>query len=176
VWAAFVLGACQTLPDLAHPQVYEKDGISFRLPANWEVSDDVAQPDKRLARYIIVEAASAGSIIGIQIYRPPLEMTLLEYAGNHRARMLENSLVKLLDGQSTQDVRPISGGLGGVMRDGVVYNVNLSLLGQDVPHTVRFSRVDVTGATAYLVMQVPDEDWAGDRPGFELFSESFSMK
>ena len=42
LWLALLSAGCETAPDLQHPRFYLSDGISFRYPGNWSVTDDMA--------------------------------------------------------------------------------------------------------------------------------------
>ena len=70
------LGCGEPSAQVSQPKLYSKDGVEFRYPGNWKVTEDASHPD---FRYIIVESPG-DAIFGIHIYPHVLAMGLKEYA------------------------------------------------------------------------------------------------
>lgn len=44
----FTLSACEQRADLSNPDYYSKNGVSFSLPGNWNVSEDIQEAEGRI--------------------------------------------------------------------------------------------------------------------------------
>lgn len=54
------LGCGEPSAQVSQPKLYSKDGVEFRYPGNWKVTEDASHPD---FRYIIVESPG-GAVFG----------------------------------------------------------------------------------------------------------------
>jgi len=180
LWLALLSAGCETAPDLQHPRFYLSDGISFRYPGNWSVTEDVGGPDVLTYRNLFIES-SGSAIVVVQSYEPPIDKPLEDYAAEfHRAEL--ESLGELarigplqpFDGQAGAPV-PVVARIGGLPREGVEYVFSIVALGAAVPHKLRAFKVETDSATTFLVVQAATEDWSSVAPGLDLVLESFEV-
>jgi hypothetical protein len=177
---AALLIACETSPDLQRPQLYSRDGISFRYPGNWSVTEDVEKPGASKYRYLFVESPGSALVI-VQYYEPGVEQSVEEFAAEFHRKTLEEVAevalgpVKAFSGHPGNAV-PVHAIVAGVRREGIEHSYSVSAVGEQVPHRFRAFRVETGSGTAFLVVQAASEDWSLVAPGFELVLASFKVE
>jgi hypothetical protein len=173
--------ACETPPDLANPRLFWSDGLTFRYPGNWSVTEEVEEEDGLRIRSLSVESPG-NAIVLMSSFEPPVSMSLEEYAAEFRTAIAEEagemgrvgpwqpvSAEALSSGSTSSRIR-------GVPHEGLEYIYTLSLLGTDVPHVVRIFRVETDVSTTFLLAQAPAVDWSRVAKGFQLVVESFESR
>jgi hypothetical protein len=178
---ALLSGACETTPDVAHPQSYRKDGISFDHPSNWSVTEDVAQPAALGIRYLFVESPGSAIVI-VQYYGRGMDTSLEEFSADFHRRWLEKAenLVQLgpddpivASSGSTRSVRSV---VAGIPRDGIEQTFSIAAAGTEVPHRYHAFKLEAAPATAFVIVQAADEDWDLVAPGFDLVLASLRIE
>jgi hypothetical protein len=178
---ALPLAGCETSPELRRPQSYSKDGISFRYPSNWSVSEDVETPGASGYRYLFIDSPGSATVI-VQHYQPGTALSVEEFAGNFHRKLIETvgdvarvGPLKPFSGQAGNAV-PVRAVVAGVPRGGIEYSFSISGAGQQVPHKFRAFKVESASATTFLVAQAATEDWDLVAPGFDLVLGSFEVE
>ena len=181
-----ILAGCETAPELRHPQSYSKDGISFRYPSNWSVSEDVETPGASGYRYLFIDSPGSATVI-VQHYQPGTAQSVEaqsveEFAGNFHRKLIETvgdvarvGPLKPFSGQAGTSA-PVRAVVAGVPRGGIEYSFSISGAGQQVPHKFRAFKVESASATTFLVAQAATEDWDLVAPGFDLVLGSFEVE
>jgi len=175
------LAGCETSPELRHPQAYSKDGISFRYPSNWSVTEDGETPGASRYRYLFIESPGSAIVI-VQHHEPGIELSVEEFAAEFHRKAIE----KIGEVAQVGPLKPFSGHAGnavpiravvaGMPRKGIEYSYSVSGAGQQVPHRFRAFKVESASATTFLVAQAATEDWDLISPGFDLVLASFEVE
>jgi hypothetical protein len=178
---ALSASACETPPDVANPRLYWSEGLSFRYPGNWSVSEELEEEDGLRIRSLSVESPG-NAIVLMSSFEPPVSMSLEEYAAEFQSAIAEEAgemgRVGRWQPVSVEALSSRSAGsrIGGVPHQGVEYVYTLSLLGTEVPHVVRIFRVETAASTTFLLAQAPAVDWSKVLKGFQLVVESFEAR
>jgi hypothetical protein len=187
-FAAFVvlalacLAACERAPDIAAPQAYAIEPLTFRFPGNWSVTrDERSAEDGGEFRNVVVESPG-NAIVLVQLYRPVVDVS----AETFSAELMAATVAEVEGMVEIQGMKPLSASGGtpsavqstvaGELRDGVERNFVIRVLGQPVPHRARTFRVESEGSVVFLVQQAATEDWARVEPGFDLISSSLALE
>jgi hypothetical protein len=179
--AALLLFACEAAPEIQHPLTYSRDGISFRHPGNWSVTEDVANPGDPRFRYLFVESPGSAIVI-VHHYEPRLELSVQEFAARFARSEVEEAedLVRLgpsgLISARTGDSGPVRSVVAGTSRERVEQSFSVSAAGAEVPHRFRAFRVETDSGSAFLIAQAAVEDWDLVAPGFDLVLASFEVE
>jgi hypothetical protein len=178
---ALLFVACETSPDLQDSRSYSRDGISFRYPGNWSVTEDVTEPGPSKNRYLFVESPGS-ALVAVQSYEPGLDLSVEEFAAGFHRKLIEGveevallGPLKPFSGHAGNAV-PIRSMVAGTPREGVEHSFAVSAGGEQVPHRFRAFRLETGSATTYLVVQAADEDWNLVAPGFDLVLGSFAVE
>ncbi len=163
----FGLAGCgEVKPDLQHPVLFEKDGLSFQYPGNWRVSEGLHAFG---VHYQVVESP-AEAIVIVHVFSDEPDKDLMKYAKGFSDDASEETPVGSI-GPSK---------FGPVTKDGaydsVTEHFEISLLGQTVPHVRVYKRKIVGNDVCFLVGQVAVEDHEKVKPGFALIFKSFQYK
>lgn len=160
------LGCGEPNAKVNKPKQYSKDGLEFRYPGNWKVTEDVRQAD---LRYLIVETPG-DAILVIQIIPDKLAVSLKEYAqvfsDNARKEMPIGKMTP-----STFGVPQMAGGF-----EVVQGKCSISVLGVIIPHTRYFRRKQIGNEVCFLMSQAPSEDYLKVSTGFDQVINSFKYE
>lgn len=171
---ALLLTACETTPDVARPQPYANDGVSFDLPRNWSVSADAVAPGKPPYRYVIVESPGSALVI-VTVHEPPSDMTPEDFVARFHQPMLE----KVEPGAEVSGrtrARTVRAVVAGEPTEGIEQFVSLSTAGRAVSQRLRVFEVTTGSATAFLLVQAAAKDWNLFTPAFDLVLKSFAVE
>ena len=158
-----MLSACtEPQAQISNPKEYANNGVSFKHPQNWKVTEDKRTSD---LRYIFVETPGDALII-FQFYGIANDMELLGYANAFSGGAEEETPIGRFS-PSTFD-EPVDGRLK--------ENLSISVLGQNIPHTREYLKYNYGNEVCFLVFQVADEDLTKTRKGFDLIVESFKYE
>lgn len=161
----FVSQCSEKPADLDNPKRYNKHGLEFQYPGNWEITKD-----SRISRVRTVFVESPGdALVIIQVYPPDLAIDLKDFVKNFsdaaRDEMPVGSFSKpvfdnevLVHGHKTINER-----------------FDTMLAGQRVPHVRLYERIVSGGTACFLVAQVADEDRSRVINGFGLVFSSFKF-
>jgi hypothetical protein len=164
----FALGACERQADLEAPQVYAENGISFSMPGNWSVREDVE--DGGIRFLYLSTPGEAVLFIGIyEEYVPSLE--------DHARLFIESMMEEFPIGNRTEGgLEPFSKTIGDRSYDGLRNEFVVSLLGVEFPYKSEFLTVGTGARKAYITTQVPTENLDKVEPGFDLVVSSLELE
>ena len=164
----FLLG-CERPADVASPLMYDHQSIRFSYPANWKVTEDVAQPG---FRYLFVETPGDAIFIA-QIYSEQNALTLDEFAESFsESTKQEVPIGKIEENAFFEAEKETASGF----QPGIRENFNMVLLGEKIPHTREYFSINATDKRAFLISQSATEDWIKVEPGFDLIFSSFVVE
>lgn len=164
-----LLSACEQQAELGQPSEYDKNGVKFSLPGNWEVTED---SEEEASRYIFVETPG-DAIILIELYAREDSPTLKQYT----QWIIQHSVEAFPLGGRTEgtfeEVRRTAG-----ERTLTAYRNEFvaSVIGIEVPHVAEFYRLEADARIAYLSWQVATEDLPRVQEGFDLVIASFEFQ
>ena len=175
----FVSASCRVVEKVINPvkkerkeivkKVYEKSGVSFLHPDNWQVSEDSTSDEG--VRQVTVED-SDNSLFIITLFGLDSYVDLDEYAENFKNTLPANIPIgKVRDGSKSEIDRLIKG----QNYTGIRYTYSIYLLNQTVPHTVDFFSINGEGLNAIVLIQAPDEDWKAAEKEFQVIFDSLKF-
>ena len=176
----FSQAACAVVEKIANPKKkehraivtsqYEKDGLSFSYPNNWQVTEDA--PIENGIRHVNVED-SDNSLFILNIMSSEFEVDLDEYAENFVKYLTANLPVgKVIKVESGTTSRVVSN----TNYDGVQRRYSVSALGEIVPHTADFFLVKGEKTNAVVIVTSPDEDLNAAEKEFQAISDSLRLE
>ena len=174
VIATAVLLACETTPDIAHPQPYANDGISFDLPRNWSVSADAMEQGKPAYRYAIVESPGSALVI-VTVHESPVAMTPEDFVARFHQPMLEKVEPGVLVSGRTR-ARTVRAVVAGEPSEGIEQFFSLETAGRAVSQRLRVFEVKTGSATVFVLVQAAARDWNLFTPAFDLVLKSFAVE
>ena len=163
-----VLSACERPADLENTDEYSRDGISFSLPGNWEVTEDVEDAG---FRYLFVETPG-GAIIVISAFPTEFSSSLLE----HVEWTIQHAIDEMPIGKRSEgSVMEIQNTISDQAYSGYKNEFAISLAGFNVPHIAEFYRFTTNTKHAFIQFQVSIEDLSKVRGGFDLVLSTFKL-
>ncbi len=150
-------------------KVYEKDGLSFSYPDNWNITEDTII-DKGI-RHVNIEDAD-NSIFVIQIMSSDMTADLEDMAETFMSEVSKNVPIgKVSNIKKALAERAIAG----QSQTGVRRNYSITLFGEVVPHTVEFFLVEASSSRALITIQLPDEDLKAGENEIKIISDSLEF-
>jgi hypothetical protein len=164
----FAISACEQGADLENTKFYSKSELSFNYPGNWSVSEDSVVDD---VRFIFIESPGAG-MMKIEIYNEKDAFELRGFAELDIDALIGEmySVIKITRPKSLTDFEKK---VDGKIFKGLMYEMNMTILGLDVPHVTEVFMFMSDNKSAYLSSQVAIEDRDLVSGGFELIYSSF---
>lgn len=162
------LGACERQADLESTQMYAKSGISFSLPGNWSVREDVEEGGLRFL--YLSSPGEAVMFIGTypEGYAPPLE--------DHARLLIDSMMGEFPIGDRTEGgLEPFSKAIGDRTFDGLRNEFVVSVLGVEFPYRAEFYVVGSETKQVYITTQVPTEYLDKVEAGFDLVVSSLEL-
>ncbi|MCO6511370.1 MAG: hypothetical protein J5I65_11325 [Aridibacter famidurans] len=166
---AVSLVACEKPAEIAVPQQYNKDGISFTYPGNWSVTEDVEQDGYR---YVIVETPG-DALFMVQVYDEDEAFDLDLFVESYSEQMKAEIPFGTAEKGSRSSIERL---IDGELRTGVYERFPVSLVGMKVPQVIEYYRVDSGGNAYFLITFVSDEDLEMVSPGFDQIFGSFAIE
>ncbi|CAN5470715.1 hypothetical protein BH20ACI1_BH20ACI1_20630 [soil metagenome] len=175
----FVSTACQSIEKIIDsrkkPQkeivtkVYEKNGLSFSHPNNWKVTEDSFLDDGR--RIINVED-SDNTLFIITLLKPGHTIDLKEYSEDFIKGMASDiPLGKIAEVKDDEANRTINN----QNYLGIRKRFSITLLGENVPHTIDFFLVTQQENDAVIVISAPDEDLKVAEKEIQIIADSITF-
>jgi len=158
------------MADVSSPQLYSKDGLSFLYPGNWKITEEEVFEEK--AKLINVESPG-DAIVVICAFDYASEQTLLEWATDFSLSMKEEIPFGEVGDSRFSDVTRM--GKTGKIK-GIKNKVELSFLGETVPHVQEFFSIRNKETSAFIVCQSAEEDLEKTEPAFRQIVGSFQLK
>lgn len=176
----FVLTACQSFEKLIdsrkNPQkeivkkVYEKNGLSFSHPNNWQITEDSILEDE--GRLVNIED-SDNTLFIITLLKPGHTINLSEYAEDFIKGMASEipigKISKVKTGEASRTIN-------NQQYTGIRKNFSIVLLGEDVPHTTDFFLITQQDDDAVVTIHAPDEDWNVADKEIQIIADSLKFK
>ncbi|WP_394225186.1 hypothetical protein [Pseudoalteromonas spongiae] len=168
----FFISACSEKPaDMNNQLKYEKDGLSFSYPANWEVTEDFVNED---VRFVFVESPG-DAIIKIEVYPTEQSFELKEFV-ELDVEALMKEIPSILELDSDNEIKEIKTSINGTEFHGLKYEFNISVVNIDVPHVSESYSFPSHEKVAYLTNQVAKEDLGKVNGGFKQVLATFKIE
>ncbi|BFN31291.1 hypothetical protein VHTUMSATKI_14860 [Vibrio harveyi] len=165
------LSGCEQIAEVESAKIYSHDGISFKYPGNWNVTEDYEIGDVRL---LFVESPGSG-MMTIEVYDYQDSLSLRDFVDVDIESLVSRVKSSFLVIDSIAVVRHQK-----VVNDkpfiGFRYEIEYSFLGFNVPHFTEVFQLSNGEKSAYLSGQVATEDGHLVVPGFDLLMASFSLE
>lgn len=157
----FIVGCGEPDADLNNTKSYNKNGISFKYPGNWSLSDELT--GDILSIYL---ETPGDTVVIIQNYPIDYSMNLKDFSDDFRKSMSENLPIGKISSQTTLSTSDTM----------VDEEFSISLAGETIPHRRKFLVKDSDKSNCFLIYQVPKEDYEKSQIGFEFIHSSFEFK
>jgi len=165
--------ACEKMADVSSPQLYSKDGLAFSYPGNWNITGEEALGDAGEKAKLLNVESPGDAIVIICVFDYASEQTLLEWATDFSLSMKEEIPFGEVGDSRFSDVTRM--GKTGKIK-GIKNNVELSFLGETVPHVQEFFSIRNNETSAFIVCQSAEEDLEKTEPAFRQIIGSFELK
>ncbi|WP_085909008.1 hypothetical protein [Kiloniella majae] len=166
---AFVLFACEEAADLSNSQSYVKDGVSFKLPGNWKVVEDITEEG---FRYISIES-SGDAVAGVSLFHNGVRIELEDYID----LIIENFNAELPVGSRNRgEVFEFTPDYKENVAKAIRNQFAITLASVEVPHTSDFYEMRTNSDFAIIFTQVSDEDKELIQKGFDQIINSFEIE
>ena len=169
--------SCEKMADIGSPKGYSKGSLSFLYPGNWSVAEDekIGGPDDE-SRVINIESPGDGTVM-ICFYDFEEDETLIEFAtelSREMASELEDEIPLSKVGKLNFSKITIEGNSGPL--EGLRNKINITFLGQKVPHIFEFFCLKKQGKTVFIFCQSSEEDLEKTEPAFRQIVGSFQLQ
>ena len=160
--------SCQQAADISNPVSYDKAGIKFDYPGNWNITEDDQLED---VRFVILESPGDGIFI-IQVYLAEDAVLIREYVDWFtEAAIKETPIFERTVGDYTKIEETIDGEIVSGLRQ--KFSINVFKLA--VPHVSEYYRLEKNNKVAFLISQAAEEDLGYEAAGFELIIKTFKL-
>jgi len=158
--------------DIEHPKTFDQAGLAFSYPGNWTLEVEEETIEGIETAMISVESPST-AIVTLMQFRPGVELGpgyAEEFMSEIQAEF-DSSLggVMKAKGKGTIDVQR---NLLGHEAAGKQRRVDVSVLGEKVPHTQQVLVLDLEDRSLAACSQAASEDLPKAQPGFDLVLDS----
>ena len=161
--SSFFAGCGERSANVDAPQVYDRDGVRFDYPGNWDITAD---QQMEALRYVLVESPGNALVI-MQIYPIEDALTLLEFAEGFAASMKEEiEMGQVGDSDFGSEVQSSK-------YSDIDETFSITLLNQKVPHQRKYRRFDYGNEICFLIFQSSEEDLGKTLQGYEQITSSF---
>ena len=157
---------CERRAKIEQPKNYDNNGVQFRYPANWRVTEDSQEGD---LRHLHIETPGA-AIVAIQIWHSS-DADIRQFAKDFSSSATENT-PKYARTKASTFSEPIKGGAFETITEKFVVTV----LTEEVPHVRRFLKKTIGGDSIFIIYQVADEDETLVSAGFDQIVSSFNYR
>lgn len=155
ICSLLILVACEQKADVSEIQTYQKDGMKFDYPLNWDVASDEYIGD---VRSVFIETPGS-AIFMVQLYPAKSADPLKVYA---------DYFLKDLNVEKLEHSKRTS-------KSGYIGYFTVSFLGVEVPHQIEFYSNKKSDNVSYLIAQVAIEDFSKVEVGFSLIYDSYQI-
>lgn len=154
---------CEKVAAVKTPKIYDKDGIYFKHPGNWKVTND-SQRDS--VRFLFLETPG-NATVAIQIYLATEALEIEGFARQFSSNVQKEMPRYMTVGNST------FGGPDDV--DGyrsMTEQFSVSTLGEEVPHIRSYKQKQFGDKVVYVICKVSNEDEDFVDVGFDQIMSS----
>jgi hypothetical protein len=153
-----LIGCGERAADIKNPKHYNKSGLKFSYPGNWEITSDDGLDS---FRSIIVETSGDGIVI-IQTYLASEAMSLQELADEFSKSMGDEMPIGEI-----VDIKNVASSSTEISQ-----TFSIKLLGERVPHDRKFVLKKFGSEVCFLIYQISTEDTNKAIKGFELINST----
>lgn len=158
--------------DVDHPKTFDRAGLAFSYPGNWTLELEEETIEGIETAMISVESPNT-AIVTLMQWRPGVEL------GPEYAEEFMNEIQAEFDSSLGGVMRAQGKGMVNVERDllgheatGKQRRVDVSVLGEKVPHTQQVLVLDLEDRSIAACSQAANEDLPKAQPGFDLVLDS----
>ena len=155
-------------PDLEQPQRVSTERVSFSHPGNWQLELEESDVDG-VAMSIHTMTSPNNAVVVVCVYDVAMALDVSSITD----RFLENAAMELgpIDLTETERVQSLRQ-LSGTDVTGLKVGFTVSVLGVDVPHTQYGYTFETSARSAWIIVQVPDDERTLEQPGIDLVLDS----
>jgi hypothetical protein len=165
--------ACEKMADVNSPQFYSKDGLSFSYPGNWKITEEEAFEALGEKTKTINVESPGDAIVIICAYGFEVDQTLKEFAKEFSDSMKDEiPLGKVGESRFSEITRE---GKAGQMQ-GFRNKLEMTFVGENIPHVQEFFALKKKGKTAFIVCQSAEEDVEMTEPAFRQIVGSLELE
>ncbi|MCY7347252.1 MAG: hypothetical protein LH614_13645 [Pyrinomonadaceae bacterium] len=150
-------------------KVYEKNELNFLYPDNWNVTEDTMLEDGR--RLVNIQD-SDNTLLIITLLKSGYTIDLGEYSEDFLKGITSDipigkvSMVKSGEAERT---------INNEKYKGIRKKYSITLLGENIPHTLDFFLITQQEAEAVIIIQAPDEDWNVADKEIQVIADSLKL-
>jgi hypothetical protein len=161
-----VIVSCEKTAQVDQPKSYENNGVQFRYPANWRITEDSAEGNMR---HLLIETPGA-AMVAIQIWHSD-DVDIKRFAQDFSSSAAENT-PKYAGIKASTFSEPSKVGAF----EAITENFAVTLLTEKVPHVRRYRKKKLAGDAVFIVCQVAHEDERLVSGGFDQILSSFDYR
>ena len=164
------LSACEQNAEISTSKKYNKEGVSFNYPGNWEIAEDALSD----GGYQISVTTPGNAVFLMRIYKEANAVVPLDKF----SKLLSDNFAELLPlGKSvTNSFTPVTRVKKQWNSTGIREKFDISILKLVIPHEREFHAIKKSGKVAYLISQVAVEAMPHVESGFSLIRETFLIE
>lgn len=151
-------------------KVYEKNGLSFSFPNNWQITEDTILEDGR--RLVNIED-SDDTLFIITLLKSGYSIDLGEYSEDFIKGLASNIPIGKVSMVKSSEADRI---INDQKYKGIRKKYSVTLVGEDIPHTIDFFLITQQDADAVIIIQAPDEDWSIADKEIQIIADSLKIK
>lgn len=164
-----LLGGCDNSADIARPSSYQKNGITFSYPGNWDITGEDANG---AMRFVIVEGPGNGLFL-TQVYPKEQAVSLEEFAKWFSAEAARSTPFGTIE---TISYTNIDKSFGTRTLSGIKEEFAVIVLGQRVPHMREYFSIESGERVAFMVGQSTRDNQRAVQPGLDLIMGTFATR
>ncbi len=164
------LSACEQNAEISTPKKYNKEGISFNYPSNWEITEDVFSDGV----YEISVETPGNAIFLMMIYKETNAVVPLDKF----SKLFSEAFAEVLPlgKSSTNSFTPVTRVKKQWNSAGIREKFDISILKLVIPFEREFHSIKKSGKVGYLISQAEVEEMPHVEPGFNLIRETFLIE
>lgn len=164
--ATLLLVACgERAANVAQPKHYDKDGLTFLYPGNWQIDED----DNTVSVRLVSLTTTGEGMAVVQIFPLEIAGSLEDYAQAFSDETAAAVPMGKLTG-SKFTPQPDADGYKCLKE-----TCTMKLMGQSTPHVRYYRSRDFGNQRCYLFCQVADEDLKNFEEGFKQIASSLDL-
>lgn len=165
----FSIISCERPANISTLKTFHKNGISFKYPSNWDVTEDIGSSDE--IRVIILETPGDAIFI-FQIYGKKSGLNLNEFSQLFSEGASEEMPIGKMIGSKFSETKRTFGSRQ-LFSIGETFLV--TILGEKIPHVREYFYISNEEIEVFLISQVAKEDLHYVKKGFDVVLKSFKI-
>jgi len=162
----FLAGCGEPKADLANPKSFRKELVSFRMPGNWHVEDEMHESG---VHHFSIET-DGDAIVIVQVYPEEMANELKAFARAFSEETAKAMPMGRMSGHVLSDLPDLEGWKG--MKE----TLNMRLATVDIPHTRFYYTRRFGKQHGFVICQVSTEDLDKVKSGFDLVRSSLTIE